>query len=254
MALHYPYRERTERVVALARLVLAALSLLTIYLDQTQPGRYQNTAYALLGTYLLYALVLGITVWRVHRPLRGIQLGTHVIDLAMFVVIMYFTEGSTSPFYVYFVFAMVVATLRWRTRGTIATAAGSILAFLALGFLTSRWLGDPEFQLSRFVVRAAYLGIVAVLLTQFERFERAVRGELERLANWRRSSHTDIPSLLEVSLPEAVAIIGARRGLLVWDQAEEPYRFIAYSDSAGVTLTRRRPTPSATWSPLIWPM
>ncbi len=160
--------------------------------------------------------------------MRGFQLGTHMVDLAMFVVIMYFTEGSTSPFYVYFVFAMVVATLRWHTRGTIATAAASILAFLALGFLTARLLGDPEFELSRFVVRAVYLGIVAVLLTQFERFERALRGELERLANWRRTSHTDIPSLIEASLPEAVQIIGARRGLLIWDQAEEPSRFVAY--------------------------
>ena len=172
----------------------------------------------------------------------------------MFVVIMYFTEGSTSPFFVYFVFAMVVATLRWRTRGTIATAAASILAFLALGFLTSRWLADPEFQLSRFVVRAVYLGIVAVLLTQFERFERAVRSELERLANWRRSNHTDIQSLLETALPEAVKIIGARRGLLIWDQAEEPYRFVAYADSGAVELTRRSPTRSATWWPLIFLM
>lgn len=241
MPLHYPYRERTERVVALTRAVLALFSFLAIWLDQTQPTRFATAGYILLGAYLLYAGVVAVVAWRTHRPLHGFQLGTHVVDLGAFVAIMYFTEGPTSPFFVYFVFALVVATLRWGSRGTIATAIGALLAFLALGFLAERTLEDPEFQLSRFIVRAVYLGVVTVLLTQFERFEQAIRAELERLARWRRSSPTDMEALLKSSLPEAAEIIGARRALLIWDESEEPSRFVAYAGPSAVELRRESP-------------
>lgn len=146
-------------------------------------------------------------------------------------------------------FALVVATLRWGSRGTVATAAGALLAFLALGFLTERRLEDPEFQLSRFIIRAVYLGIVTVLLTQFERFEQAVRTELERLAGWRRPSPTDLEELLKSSLPEAAEIIGARRALLIWDEPEEPSRFVAYAASSRVELRRESPDAYGTLVP-----
>jgi signal transduction histidine kinase len=241
MALYYPYGERTERVISIARVFMAALSLITIYLDRSQPSRYQTAGYSLIAAYLLFAILAAALVWRMHKPVRGLQVGSHVLDLTMFVVIMYFTEGSTSPFFVYFVFALVVATLRWKTLGAIATAIASLLAFLALGLLTSRWLRDPEFQLSRFVVRAVYLAIVTLLLTQFDRFERAIRGELERLAKWHRSDPVDLHTLLESSLPEATEIIGARRGLLIWDEPEEPSRFVAYTGPEGFRFMRRPP-------------
>jgi signal transduction histidine kinase len=241
MSLHYPYRERTERVVAFGRLLLALFSFLAIWLDQTQPTRFATAGYSLLGVYLFYAGVVGLIAWRTHRPLRGFQLGTHVFDLAAFVAIMYFTEGATSPFFVYFVFALVVATLRWRSRGAILTAVGALVAFAVLGFVAHRALPDPEFQLSRFIVRAVYLGVVTILLTQFERFEQAVRSELERLARWRRSSAADLEALLRSSLPEAVQIIGARRALLVWDETEAPSRFVAYAGQSGVEFSREAP-------------
>jgi len=241
MPLHYPYGERAERVVALSRAVLALFSFLAIWLDQTQPTRFAAAGYSLLGVYLLYAGLVAAVAWHMHRPLRGFQVGTHIVDLGAFVAIMYFTEGPTSPFFVYFVFALVVATLRWGSRGTVATAAGALLAFLALGFLTERTLEDPEFQLSRFIIRAVYLGVVTVLLTQFERFEQAVRAELERLARWRRSSPPDLEALLKSCLPEAAAIIGARRALLIWDESEEPSRFVAYAGPSGVEFRRESP-------------
>lgn len=249
MALHYPYREHMERVVALCRAVLALFSFLAIWLDQTQPTHFATAGYSLLGAYLAYAGAVALVAWRTHRPLPGFQLGAHVVDLGAFVAIMYFTEGPTSPFFVYFVFALVVATFRWGSRGTVATALGALCAFLALGFLAERTLEEPEFQLSRFVVRAVYLGIVTVLLTQFERFEQAVRAKLERLARWPRTSHSDLETLLTTSLPEAAGIIGARRALLIWDELEEPSRFVACAGPSGVEFRRESPDAFGTLVP-----
>lgn len=241
MALHYPYRARTERVIAIARVALALFSILALWLDPAQPTRYVAVAYSLLGVYALYALATGAIAWRVPRPIRGFQITTHAVDLVAVVALMYFTGGTGSPLYLYLVFALMVATLRWRTRGAAATAVVSVLAFVALGLLTEQALRDPGFQLSRFVIRITYLGIAAVLLAQFERFEQAVRGELERLAHWRRPSPSDMTTLLESSLPEAIDIIGAERALLVWDEAEEPSRFVAYATRDSVELMRKAP-------------
>jgi signal transduction histidine kinase len=241
VAVHYPYRERTERVIAVARVALALFSLPAVWLDQGQPTRYTAAGYGLLAGYVLFAMAIGLIAWRVRRPIRGFQVTTHAVDLVVVMTMMYLTGGTRSPFYVYLIFALMVATLRWRTRGAAVTTAVSLVAFLALGLLTEQVVRGPDFQLSRFVIRVIYLCIAAALLAQFERFEQAVRSELERLAHWRRPSPTDMTTLLESSLPEALSIMGAQRALLVWDEVEEPSRFVVYATRDNVELTRRAP-------------
>jgi signal transduction histidine kinase len=240
LSLH-PYRQRTERVIAVSRLVLAASSLVALELDPTEPRDLAAVASVLVATYLLYAVILLGVVWWLQAPFRGFRTATHAIDLAFFTGIMYFTEGSTSPFFVFFVFALVVANLRWGALGTEITAAVSLAAYVALGYLGSQFPTSLDFELNRFVIRAVYLAILVVLLAQFDRYQESLRKDLAQLAHWRRPVAPDVQALLRAALPEAMAVVGARRALVLWDDAEEPWRYVARQEPTGFEFSREAP-------------
>src|SRR5262245_47135169 len=56
MDLSFSFSGRTERLIAVGRVVLASFSLLAIWLDPSEPAKYATLAYSLLVGYVVYAL------------------------------------------------------------------------------------------------------------------------------------------------------------------------------------------------------
>ena len=251
MARYFPYRERTERTIALGRAVLVLFSLIAVLLEGTQSANHADLVSILMGGYLVYAAALGVLAWQVRRPIRGARIATHVVDLVFFLVIVYLTRGATSLFFVFFVFFLAVANIRWALPGTVGTAAGLLLGVLAIGFIGSRVSNDPALGLNRFIVGMVYLGIITVLLVQFNRYEETMRQGLERLAGWRHAPSDDMEALIRAALPEAANVLGARRALLIWDETEEPSRFVAYAGKGEVRLSRHSPDA---WGDMVPPV
>ncbi|MDH3444739.1 MAG: hypothetical protein OEN50_12490, partial [Deltaproteobacteria bacterium] len=160
--LRVPFEGRTERFIAIGRVVLASFSLLAIWLDPASPAKYANLSYFLLSAYLTYALGIAFFVLTSSAPLVRLPLVSHILDLAIISVLLFFTEGVASPFFVYFVFALVCATMRWQWRGALWTAVTIMVVFLGIGLYGAKVLQDPNFELNRFLIRSIYLGVVAV--------------------------------------------------------------------------------------------
>ena len=98
--LSYIWKNRTERLIATARLVLAVCSLLAIWVDPFETGRLAHMAGALMAGYTVYAAVLAFLVWRIPRAWEGNRLPiiTHVLDLALFSLFLYATARPMSTF------------------------------------------------------------------------------------------------------------------------------------------------------------
>src|SRR5437867_6057251 len=154
---NYAPRVRAERLIATSRLVLAAFSLLAVWIASATAPSYGRLTTLLLAAYLGYALVLAMVAWFAHASLVRFGLLTHALDLALFSLFVYLTEGPASPFFTYFVFALVAATLRWQSRGALWTAAMAVVAFNAVGLYAAQVIRDPNFELDRFFTRSAYL-------------------------------------------------------------------------------------------------
>lgn len=88
---------RVARVVATARALLSACSLLAIYLDPTEPSRFAEVAYSLMVVYALYGIAIMLVFRRMAdaRPVPPLLL--HSIDLLWVACITLFTEGPNSP-------------------------------------------------------------------------------------------------------------------------------------------------------------
>jgi signal transduction histidine kinase len=223
MDVRFSFEEQTERLITAGRVILASFSLVAIWLDPTTPSRYASVAYPLLIAYVLYAMVLTLVVWRSHGPFIRLRLFTHVFDLVIFSLFIYFIEGPTSPFFVYFVFAIVCGTLRWQWRGTLWTAVVALATFLAIGFLAGEFMHDPAFEVDRFIIRSVYLAVVAALLGYLGAYESQRRGQLAQLAAWSRTPILALEKVVNQTVEQAQAILKAPRLLWVWDESDEPW-------------------------------
>src|SRR6187402_1897948 len=100
-----------ERIVAGARVALAVSSLFAVWLDPFEPGRYAELTYSLHGIYVAYSVALALLMWR-RDNVGSWPLATHVADIVVASVFQYLTLGPSSPFFVYFSFALFSAALR----------------------------------------------------------------------------------------------------------------------------------------------
>ncbi|HNU83114.1 MAG TPA: hypothetical protein PKO05_06750, partial [Thermoanaerobaculia bacterium] len=157
----YAPRLRTERVIAAGRVLLAAGSLFAIGWDPSALIKHAATAYSLMLGYFGYSLLVALLVWRALGNLRLPGLLTHLVDLGFFSVFLYFTSGPASPFFAYFVFALICATLRWQWRGAVWTAAACLAAFAGVSFYFAEVLADPSFESTQTIMRVLYMLVVA---------------------------------------------------------------------------------------------
>lgn len=229
-----------ERVIAAGRLALAGLSLLAVWLDPADPARFASVSLALLAGYTLYAAGVAALLAAGGSDRAGrLALPCHIADLLAATVVMVVTQGSASPFFAFFVFALVAATLRWQKQGALWTGAAAFSALLVLG--ASSAVLDPQFELNRFLVRGGYLAVAAGLLAYLGAHEERARADLARLAAWRREVAGSRAEVLEASLAESAAVLRAPRAALVWEEAEEPWCYLALWSPSGFEELRLPP-------------
>ncbi len=158
-----------ERGIARCRMVLATIAILAVYVDPTQPSltrwlpltgglfEIDPLARLVMGSYLVYSLAIyaeleggGVS------PRRLAQVSTW-IDVAFGAAIALVTEGATSPFSMFFAFAVITAGLRTGLRATLVVTAISAVLYLTLILVSG-----PEGE-TRYLMRPAYIAITGYL-------------------------------------------------------------------------------------------
>jgi signal transduction histidine kinase len=206
---------------------MASAALLAIWLDPSQSARYAQIAYASLTCYLVYALALALLAWQAMVFWRRLQLITHALDLAFFSLLIYLTEGRDPPFFVYFAFSLVCATLRWRWQETLWTAVAALTIFIGMGVYAAIVSHDPDFALNRIVIRAVYLALAAALLGYLGAHKHRVDSKMSKLAAWPRGTSREVSALVQNELAHAADLLHAPRVLMCWEEPDEPWIYLA---------------------------
>ncbi len=241
-------QNRAERLIAAARVALAGSSLVAVCLDPTEPAKYARTIYGLLAVYFVYASLLAVLAWRSPVPLRRLGLATHASDLWIFLIFMYFTEGPTSPFFAYFVFSLLCATLRWQWRGTLWTGLMALALYIGLGVYAGKVLRAPGLELNDFIIRSVYLGVVAILLGCLGTYQERAQRDMARLAAWSHPVAQEARAFVQNTLEQAARILDAPRVAMAWGEPEEPGLHLAWWSSHEFEWIQTRP---ATAQPLV---
>lgn len=230
----------TERTIALARVALASASLFAVWMDPAEPARYVTPTYMLHVIYVIYSLVLAAIMWR-HSGTGRLPLATQGADILISSMFQYLTLGPSSPFFMYFIFSLFCAALRWGWRGTLWTSFVVMASFLVMCAIMSRTLGPTEFELNRFIIRTVYLAVVGSLLVYLGQHEVRLRNEIEQLARWPTPEGPESGTELERVLGHAARMIGAGRVVVAWEAGEEPWVRVATWADSRLTVTRHPP-------------
>lgn len=218
-----------ERLTVVARVALAAFTVLAIYLDPLEQPQNAHAAFLLLSVYLVFSLLvcsLVILGWLHARW----HIVVHLIDIAMISGLMYFSQGPASPFFVFYTFVLVGAAFRWSWRGATWTTALLFASLLALTWATGPGLGhlldDGDFELNRTIIRAVFLLVTGAMLASFSALREKCSERLGKLAEWPSPATgleqaNSAPSICN-ALGHVSSVLQAPRVLLIWEQKGEP--------------------------------
>lgn len=220
------FRYQSGRVIALGRVMLATLFVIAIFFDRSEPQRAVVETYALLFLYAAAAVAVAAATWR-HWWLDARLAGpAHAVDMAVFTAFVFSTNGTTSPFFLFFVLPLLSAAIRWNWRETALTASALVLLYLTAGLVVA---GSESFELERFVVRSGHLVILSLLLIWFGIHQRATRifFRLEDFERGLGQHQNPLAEALEVPMQIAKAKGGA---LLVGPIGDEPWDGLSIRD------------------------
>jgi signal transduction histidine kinase len=244
-----PFRNRTERTIAVARLGLALAALAVIWLDPSQPARTAGLVYALLATYAFYAATLVAIAWQPRQPARWLGLVSHLADLGAFSQFMQMTEGPNSPFFLFFGFSLIAATLRWSWPGTLLTAAYALVVVGAYGRF-DHVAATGEHALGRLVARVAWITVTAALLAAMAAHQDRLRLLLWRLAQQPATVRGDAEADLAAGLTRLAGLLAVPRLLFAASEPEEPWLDLLLLDRSGLHRSRE---PPDRFEPLVDP-
>jgi len=234
-ALQGLFKYQSGRVIALGRVMLAILFLLALFLDRTEPVRAILGTYLLLSLYAFGAIGIAVATWRNWWLDARLAVPMHAIDMAVFTAIVFSTNGSTSPFFLFFVLPLLSAAIRWGWRETAFTATSLVVLYMGAGLLLAR---TQNFELERFVIRSGHLVILSLLLIWFGIHQRST---LFFLREDFDSSVGEGDNALARALGFAIDVAGASGGaLMVAPTGEEPLDGLALSRGEQRTFSLQR--------------
>jgi signal transduction histidine kinase len=226
-----PYfpRERGERLIATARLLIAIAAAAAVWLGGQSAERW--TQWPIVVGFSLYAALLAIVVESGALPDAKAAFAMHALDLAFFAALVRGADGP--PFFVCFTFALLAAALRWNWRGVVWTGAAAVAlsAILGIGAQSAPAL----------FVRVVYISVIASMIAMLGIDEERRRYELKLLSSWRPLPASDRAASLADALHFVAEILDAPRVLVAWEDTEEPWLNFAFLDGAGIRETRGSP-------------
>ncbi|QDP20247.1 sensor histidine kinase [Sphingomonas xanthus] len=212
--------------------MLAALFLLTIWSDASQPTYAPTETYLLLCGYVLFAAVITIATWNSWWRDARLSGFAHAVDILMFALLVLLTDGYTSPFFAFFMFILLSAAIRWDWDATALTAIFLTMVFLLVG-LVATWSGVP-FELSRFVVRTGQLVVLSIILIWFGARQSWTHGDIGEALSIGHSTLDESPH--EAVLRATVDRFGAKSGFIVWREGERKWPAGLSLDADGMRL------------------
>jgi len=217
-ALQSLFRYQSGRVIALGRVMLGIMFMIAVAFDHSEPHLAIFRTYAMLTLYGAVAILLAAATWRDWWLDARLAVPAHLTDMTVFTVIVFSANGTTSPFFLFFILPLLSAAIRWSWRETAITATALILLFLIAGALIA---GDHSFELERFVIRAGHLLNLSLLLIWFGVHQLRTRLFFHADDLDAELGHRENP--LARALELAMTSVAARGGaLIVGPTGEEP--------------------------------
>lgn len=250
MEIRYSPLLRIERIIIVCRIVLVVSSLFAVLLDPIEPPQHALLVNRILSGFLGYSLLLWPLIWLLPLQTKKIGIVTHVIDILIFTILVFLTEGIASPFFSYFVFTLFCGALRWHSAGALWTALAFLCPFLSTGVYSAMLQSGADDQVNRLIIRTVHLLVIALLLVYLTTYEKNSRSQVGMLAKWPAKIDATVPidEFLHSLLANISRVMNAPRILMIWHEQEEPFLHSVYLCTGQIFYQKMR---ADTYEPLV---
>jgi signal transduction histidine kinase len=161
-----------EKAVAWLRVAFAAIAVIVIQLNPDRVARYPMLSSTLLVSFLIYSLALLYVGRRNKATSTPVGITVTCFDVLWIAGIVFSTGGTRTPFFFYYTFPVITASMRWGLRGSIPVALGgvAIYGWIRLS-LAAESMAEP-LGIDTLLVRSLYLIVLAGIFGYISEFER----------------------------------------------------------------------------------
>jgi signal transduction histidine kinase len=202
-------------------------------MDPAEIG-YSLWAFAFLAFYIAHGLLI-MTLLRKRQSSTGrFRVLVHSADIVWPALILVFTTGLDTPFFLFFFFVLAAAAYRWGLWETLATAAASVILLWMESFAVraglDRWLDLKlvahhlpslradvgDFEPKRLFVRSIYLLVMGFLLGYLAEQQKQLRSEKAVVARILGKARVDegLAGTLHEIAGELLSMYGASHALI----------------------------------------
>ncbi|HEY7555406.1 MAG TPA: sensor histidine kinase [Candidatus Binatia bacterium] len=159
--------------MAWLRVAFAALALLVIeFANPSRVARFPILSLISLGLFFVYSLVLLYLARKNKLISKKIALVTTIFDVIGIALIVFSTGGTRTPFFFYYSFPVLTASVRWGIKGSIPVAvAGVGLYALIRVTLAAEAMAEP-IGIDIIIVRSLYLILLGCVFGYLSEFEK----------------------------------------------------------------------------------
>ena len=171
-----------ERAVAWLRLAFAVLAVVVIQFNPSRVARFPLLSFVSLGSFLLYSLVALYFSLRSRLGITSFGAVITAVDVAWIAAIVFFTGGTRTPFFFYYSFPVITASLRWGLKGSIPVAVAGVAIYGAIRItLTAESMAEP-LGIDTILIRSLYLILLAGIFGYISEFEQKQNQKLLALS------------------------------------------------------------------------
>ena len=160
------------RAVAWLRVAFAAIAVVVIQLNPERVTRYPELSSFSLLSFLFYSLAVLYLARRNMLISSPMGIVTTSLDVVWIAVIVFSTGGTRTPFFFYYSFPVITASIRWGLKGSIPVALVGVSLYGVVRLSLAAESMESPIGIDVLVVRSLYLVLLACIFGYISEFER----------------------------------------------------------------------------------
>jgi signal transduction histidine kinase len=161
-----------EKAVAFLRCIFAFVAVVVIQLNPERTAHFPTLSLYALGSFLLYSLVILELTRRRKLGSPAIGFVTTSLDVVWVAVIVFSTGGTRTPFFFYYSFPVITASVRWGLRGSVPVALVGVAVYGAIRLTLAAESMDSPIGIDTILIRSLYLLLLAGIFGWISEFEK----------------------------------------------------------------------------------
>lgn len=161
-----------EKMMAWLRVAFAIVAVIVIQLNPSRTGRFPTLSVVSLGSFLFYSLIILELARRRKVLAKNIGIFTACLDSLWIFLIVFSTGGSRTPFFFYFSFPVITASVRWGTKGSVLVALVGVSLYGLIRYSLAAESFETPMGIDTLLVRSIYLIALAYIFGFVSEFEK----------------------------------------------------------------------------------